>query len=282
MIEYVLVLIIMLTMLFLAKGLFTNLNNYISGYIGGYFKCLMTQGELPALGVSDSDLSRHTGAGYKCTAEFKKTDGSNQAGAGGGKNVGTTTQLSSDKPKGSTEATASRRGGSDSSAKSKSSASKRKGGNRSNSSSDDDDSARFSNNVRNRSDAYSSSDGEGDDNVRSVPMKTRDLASERTERYRAVSGEMEASIKKKTRGGGVGRATAADKIITIKATEENRPGPRTSKFNPPERRVAAIEEEPEVDMGFGYFMKWIMIAGIGIAIFIFFGGQIMNYNNSDG
>lgn len=279
MIEYILVVIIAVTMLFVAKGVFSNINNYITGYVGGYFKCLMTQGELPALGVSDGDLSKHTGAGYKCSASLQKTNVAGQDG-GGTKNVGTTTQLSSQVPKGSTKSTASSRAGvsASSSSSKKSAASKRRGMN--NSSDDDDDSTRFSASIRNRSEAYSSSDGESDDSVRSVPMSRRDLASENTSNVRPVSDEMNDAIKKKTRGGGVARRENVAKKLSL-PDDDMRPGPRRSQFKPYTRGVATMAEEPETEMGFGYFLKWIMIAGIGIAIFIFFGGQIMNYNNSD-
>lgn len=277
MIEYILVVIIAVTMLFVAKGVFSNINNYISGYVGGYFKCLMVQGELPALGVSDGDLSKHTGAGYKCSASLQKTNVA-QDGSGGTKNVGTTTLLSSQTPKGSTAATASSRAGvSSSSSSKKSAASKRKG---MNNSSDDDDSTRFSTSIRNRSEAYSSSDAEADDSVRSVPMSRRDLAAEKSENYRPISGEMNEAIKKKTRGGGISRRENTTKKLSL-PDDDMRPGPRRTQFKPYTRTVAAVAEEPETEMGFGYFLKWIMIAGIGIAIFIFFGGQIMNYNNSD-
>ncbi len=277
MIEYILVVIIAVTMLFLAKSVFSNMNKYISGYVGGYFKCLMVQGELPALGVSDGDLSKHTGAGYKCSASFDKAPIASQDGSGT-KNVGTTTSLSSEVPKGSTKATASRRSRASSSSDSKKNSASRRANNNLND--DSDDSTKFSSNLRNRSEAYSSSDSEGDDDVRSVPMARRDLSAEKSEAYRPVSGKMAADIKKNTRGGALSRREKVVKKISL-PEDDLRPGPRRSTFNPPQRGVATITEEPETEMNFGYFMKWIMIAGIGIAIFIFFGGQIMNYNNSD-
>ncbi|MBC7457237.1 MAG: hypothetical protein H7235_03090 [Bdellovibrionaceae bacterium] len=83
------------------------------------------------------------------------------------------------------------------------------------------------------------------------------------------------------RGRGTVTRDSASKKISL-PEDDLRPGPRRSQLKPPQRAVAAVAEEPETEMGFGYFLKWIMIAGIGIAIFIFFGGQIMNYNNSDG
>ncbi len=250
----------------------------MTGYVGGYLKCLMTQGELPALGVSDGDLSKHTGAGYKCSATLEKTNTAQDAG-GGTKNLGTTTQLSSTKPVGSTKDTASSRGvGSSSSSKKNSSTKQRRKA--SNDSSDDDD-TKFSSNVRNRSEAYSSSDSEGDDSVRTSPIPKKDLVSEASGVGRPVSGELNDALKKKTRGGGVnGRETRSQKVA-LSPDEELRPGPRRSTLKPPQRNVAAAVDEAETQMGFGYFLKWLMIAGIGIALFIFFGGQIMNYNNSE-
>ena len=276
MIEYILVVIISVTMLFVAKGVFSNINNYISGYVGGYFKCLMTQGELPALGVTDVDLSKHTGAGYKCSALFQKTKVAASDGSGGGKNLGTTARLSSP-PKGATQETASSRGTSSSDASKKRSSVK---DNALNNSSDNDSGTQFNSIIRNRSEPYSSSDGEGDENVRSVPMPRRDLASEKSGHSRRISGDLDSALKKKMRGRGDLRRANVPKNISA-LDDDLRPGPRRTKFNPPQRSVAAAVADPEVEMGFGYFLKWIMIAGIGIAIFIFFGGQIMNYNNSD-
>lgn len=279
MIEYVLVVIISVTMLFLVKGLFSNVNNYISGYVGGYFKCLMTQGELPALGVSDTqNLARHTSGNGKCTASLDKTKQTDLGGSGT-KNSGTTTPLSSEKSKGSTLETASRRAGASASNSKKSSQRRQSGSN--GDSSDSDDATRFSSNVKNRSEAYSTSDGEESDGVRIIPAARVDSNNSKSEAYRPITGELDAAIKKQTRGGGLGRRDNSPRNIIL-PEDDLRPGTRRSKFIPHSRAVAAIEEEPEVEMGFGYFMKWIMIAGIGIALFIFFGGQVMNYNNSDG
>lgn len=277
MIEYVLILIISVTMLFLAKGLFSNLNNYMSKYIGTYFKCLISQGELPALGVSDGDLQKHLTAGYKCSIGYEGTVvASGSANGSAAASNGSTKALSANQ--GSTAATAASRGGS-TAGKSKKEPKKR---NKSFSVNDNssDDSNRFSS-LQNRSEPYKTGDSADDDSgqVRSVPMA---VSSEprSSEKYRAVNGRLQESILNKTRGGLQSRRDNQTRLLS--SNEESlRPGPRRHKLNPPTRAVASATEEIDTELGFGYFMKWIMIAGIGIVIFIFFGGQIMNYSNSD-
>ena len=56
--------------------------------------------------------------------------------------------------------------------------------------------------------------------------------------------------------------------------------PQKRTFNPP-KWDAPKEEAKDEGFDFGNFMKWIIIAGIVIAAFILFGGQVMNYSNSD-
>jgi hypothetical protein len=39
-------------------------------------------------------------------------------------------------------------------------------------------------------------------------------------------------------------------------------------------------DDGEAGLSFGNFIRWILIAGVVVAIVIFFGGQILNYSNS--
>ena len=58
-------------------------------------------------------------------------------------------------------------------------------------------------------------------------------------------------------------------------------GPRVSIVQPQQLTTIKAEEDKPVDWGMGNFLKWILIIGMIIAIVIFFGGQILNYSNSD-
>jgi Flp pilus assembly pilin Flp len=274
MIEYVLILIIAVTMLFMAKGLFSSLNNYMTGYIGGYFRCLMTQGELPALNVSDEDLKKHLAAGYKCSIAYTAPPATGASGNASA-NVGTTNALS----QGATKATASSRGNS-AGGSSKKTPKKKTANNQNSGDGGSDDSSRFSQ-VQNRSQPYNTADSSGDQetSITSSSIAKSSMFDDKPDRSRRVSGRLQESILKNTRGGLTRRDNG--KRFLSSPEDDMRPGPRTTKLTPPQRGVAALVEEPETEMGFGYFLKWLVMAGIGIAIFIFFGGQVMNYTNSD-
>lgn len=274
MIEYVLILIITVTMLFLAKGLFSSLNNYMTGYIGGYFRCLMTQGELPALGVEEDDLKKHLSAGYSCSVAYVHPPTTPGSGAGAG-NIGTTKPLS----EGATKATAASRGAGSVAGTKKPIKKKSTQGSGGGGGGDSDDSSRFSQ-VKNRSEPYSTGDNSEDEGSRvtSSSMAKNSMYDDKPP-TRPVNKKLQDNIMKNTRGGLARRDNPKRTILN--SEDDMRPGPRTSKLVPHQRGVATIMEEPETEMGFGYFMKWIMIAGIGIAIIIFFGSQVMNYMNSD-
>lgn len=279
MVEYVLVVIISVTLLFLAKGIFSGLNNFMTSYVGGYFKCLMVQGELPALSVSDGDLNKHSSANYKCSVSYQQGTIAGDGSTGGGKTVGTIKPITT--AKGSTKETASRRSGvSNSSSASKFSKKAKKPNNRVNSDSDSNDTL-FSSSLKNRSDTYSSSDAESsseEQSVYSVSMSSPRNVQD-PEKHRTITGPQADDILKKTRGGGINRRNNAPKTTPL--ADEYRPGPRKNKLIPPTRNVAAANEQVEEPFSFGYFLKWIIIAGIVIALIVFFGGQVLNYSKSD-
>jgi hypothetical protein len=67
---------------------------------------------------------------------------------------------------------------------------------------------------------------------------------------------------------------------TVKMADEGyRFTPYKKTFTPPksEKYVEQANDEP---FELGNFFKWLIIAGIVIACFILFGGQVMNYSNS--
>ena len=70
-VEYILLLVITVSLVMGAKKAFSSLDKFINHYIGEYVICLMEYGELPSLGVSDSTQKKHMdGAGKSCDEEF--------------------------------------------------------------------------------------------------------------------------------------------------------------------------------------------------------------------
>lgn len=278
-VEYVLILIISVTLLFLARGLFSGLNNFMTSYVGDYFKCLMVQGELPALGVSDTqNLARHTSAGYKCSVNYQSTasgPGTNINPGGASTNIGTAKPISP--AQGSTKQTAARRGSS--SANNPRKSAKNTDRDALDGSLSDGGGFQFGSNVRSRNYAYNTSDAEASsDRVSSVRLG----GYGDPERYRTVSSRMQDDLLQNTRGGGVQqRGPRSRNVPLLAGDDDNRPGPRRSRFEPPTRVVATFDESVDEPFTIGHFMKWLIIAGIGIAIFILIGGQVMNYRNSD-
>lgn len=49
---------------------------------------------------------------------------------------------------------------------------------------------------------------------------------------------------------------------------------------PPERKAASLNEDDDSGFGFGQLLKMFLIAGLIVAIVVFFGSQVMNYSNS--
>ena len=70
-IEYVLLIVVIVSLIFGVKKAFNNVDDFISHYIGDYVTCLMEYGELPSLGVVAADQKKHLGGtGKKCDEDF--------------------------------------------------------------------------------------------------------------------------------------------------------------------------------------------------------------------
>ncbi len=277
-VEYVLILIISVTLLFIARGFFSGLNNFMTSYVGDYFKCLMVQGELPALGVGDTDnLAKHTTAGYKCTVNYQAATSTPGTDIGGtSRNVGTAKPIST--TQGSTKETAARRGPTEASKRARKPVKKTEPDELIGSSSGAD--FRFSSNVRNRSNSYNTMDAEPISNsVSSVRLSPSGYGD--PDRYRTVSGRMQEDLLKNTRGGGVNQRRPSSRNVPLLSEDDQRPGPRRSKFMPPTRVVAAMDDGVDEPLTFGDFLKWLIIAGIGIALFVLIGGQVLSYSKAE-
>lgn len=98
------------------------------------------------------------------------------------------------------------------------------------------------------------------------------------DKYRAIAGEelqrYEKSLPRST------RKPTSERILIPKDAEGMSFGPSVRTFVPPEKKKDLTVENQDSGFSFGYMLRWLIIAGIVVAIVIFFGGQVMNYSNS--
>lgn len=300
-IEYILLLVIVVSLVLGMRGVFSSMNNFMSDIVGGYVSCLMEYGELPSLGVEESDLKQHKdGAGKRCpypsfsaVTAFAGTSagsgGTGTSGAGGsGGNKGAAGRGAgkgssgakgsgdgSDTNKepsgsGSSSGNSSRTGrGRNSSPYSRGQISRSGGGK---STADNPQDLNSNAKIKTIDDA-GEGQGELGDGGSAVRRGSRRATPGRS-KYKALSGKMAEELD---RGARIPRKPGS----TLLATEEGyRLTVLKRTINPPDTKQK-IEEEKDESFNFGNFMKWIIIAGILIACFILFGGQVMNYSNSD-
>ncbi len=304
-VEYVLLLIITVSLLLAAKGLFVGTQEFIKSYAGNYIVCLMEYGELPQLGVNNDDLKKHQGK-PNCVAKFSIAGGATLTGgssSGGSGSFNTnsaannkSSQLANNGKNSASGANAGKDGktgsgknGSDSTDADSDGAGGGRGGRGGSSGS-------YANGRINRGGGAGVTDGAAGspdgDKVRVIDGRGDDLAfgkngdydrSSRVvyknNRYKAITGQMYDEIEKTTKK--EPRKPTSRKVASVKEEEAFRPGPRKSAFTPPERKPQAEYQDKDENFSFGYLLKWLLIAGMVIAIIIFFGGQVLNYSNSD-
>lgn len=306
-VEYILLIVVVISLVFGAKKAFSHVDDFISHYIGDYVTCLMEYGELPSLGVAAGDQKRHLdGSGKKCDEDFAGftfEDGRpSNGGAGGGGGSGSTgtgrtgtgtngnsanngnKNSSSNAAKGGSNAKSGSDSGSDSGSE--------LGGGR-NGSRSGKQQAPYAKGAINRSNSLTTNDA-FDDGGRKVRVLEEDeeakkkkknsgLAGFRSrggsygnDRYRAITGimqaEMEKTLPRKPRA-------PASTIVRLK-DDGNRLGPYSKTFTPPPVKAPQVKEEDNTGFSFGFFIRWLLIAAMILAIIVFFGGQIMNYSNS--
>lgn len=296
-VEYILIVSIAVGLIFIMKGAFSGMNTFINNYLGLYTECLMAHGELPAFGVTNSDLKEHLNSGYKCDSGFKPfTIGEGRPPVGGG---------------GGSSNLASRNGGSsgsqseNSSVNSSSNANKNSskdgksdkdgdalGRNGNGSGSSPYDEGKIKRSGRRGADGFASAgsdrsrmiedDSEGDEEGgrgrKRRPRESRIIYRDKP-RYRALLGQEAEQVTNQSSRSSIKRKPTSRAIA--KADGGGLTGPRSGLMKPPPERVAASAEEKEEGWGFGKMLKWLLIIGILVALIIFFGGQLLNYSNSD-
>lgn len=306
MIEYVLLLVVIVGLILASAKIFKTIDQGMQKYIGDYFVCLMEYGELPTLGVSDQDLKKHVGGqGRKCDNQFDAFTFENgrPATAGGGTSNGNNGNSSQNGNGRNGSASDNGRGGNtgDSSANR----------DRKESGSGGDDTGDGSDLMaRGRSGSGSSSrrpevrraeksyatldgganeqsnikvieeDGDGDDSKeRSKRRRPKKTQIGYADKYRAIGGKALQEIERTQRR----RATVRKPTSTVLKinADEGLSGPYRKTVTPPERKPDAEIKDKESGFGFGAFFKWLLIAGMVVAIIVFFGGQLLNYSNSE-
>ena len=293
-IEYVLVLILVVTMLSSLKGVFKSLDDFMYSYMGAYVSCLMEYGELPARCVEAAELKQNQGGGSSggkvCNSKFggfTLADGfrenSSRPGSGSSKNRNSSQSANS---------AASVQNKTTSPIKSSGSSLKDSDLN-SGSASNRNSSSSYANGRIKRSSNFDGT-GTADNGSESADSKTRVLEDEQVfasgrgsggirstnvvyerKRYKAITGKLAEDLNNKTK---LNRAPTSRTLQNIE--EGVRIGPRKSVFVPPEIKAAKVSEDDNSGFQFGNLIKWLMIAGMGITLFLFFGSQIMSFMNS--
>lgn len=76
------------------------------------------------------------------------------------------------------------------------------------------------------------------------------------------------------------RGEERPKAAQVAKDSEGEESLKPKKAVEPERKPAVAKVSEEVDFSFGNMLKWLLIIGIGIAIVVFFGGQILQASKS--
>ncbi len=293
-VEYILLLVITVGLAIAAKGAFTSLNNFMNHYIGEYTVCLMEYGELPTLNTTNADLSKHVGGssgGRVCDKQFEPftlAEGRPPVGSGASASSGS----SAGKTKGGSQSGGSGKGG-PSDSKSAADNNSALAGQIKNSNSGRKASP-YTNGQISRSGAYGTSDAgpeaAGGDKVKVIEEEgqkdggrygsnssrtTRRLDS--NEKYRALTGVMAAEIEKRSPQKA---PLARISTRTLASDESSRFGPFKKTFTPPDLKTQAQKEDDNSGFSFGNIIRYLIIAGMILALIVFFGGQILNYSNS--
>lgn len=282
-VEYVLLIVVVVSLVLGLKNIFSSFNDFMNAYIGDYVVCLMEYGELPSLGVGDSDQKKHTdGSGRSCNQRFADFNfGSGRPPIARGVAQGATKSANDNASTGGTKDSnyKSSKSGGDRSEKARQLRSANK-------------SSPYGGQI-NRSGGYGTADADidnGNKKVRILPDEdlSRGLKKERYSamtkasqnsggKYKAITGDLAAQIEKNS---GRKPRSNVERIRSIASESESRVGPRKRLFTPPTSIALQEKADGASDIGFGGIIRWLIIAAMVLGIVIFFGGQILNYSNS--
>lgn len=308
-VEYILLIVVVISLVMGAKKAFGHVDDFISHYIGDYVTCLMEYGELPSLGVAAADQKRHLdGSGKKCDEDFAGFtfvdgrpsngggSGSGGPGSGGTGNTGSGNNNNNSANGGNknNSANAAKGGSNNKSGSDGDSGSESElGGKRSGSRSGNKPNPYAKGQIE-RSNSLTTNDA-FDDGSRKVRVLEEDEEAKKkkknsglagfrrggsgghgNDRYRAITGIMQAEMEKT-----LPRKPRAPSSTVVRLKDDgNRLGPYSKTFTPPPVKAAPVKEDDNTGFSFGFFIRWLLIAAMILAIIVFFGGQIMNYSNS--
>lgn len=295
-VEYILIVSVAIGIIFMLKPLFGGMEKYVQNYVGDYIECLMTHGELPALGVTDSELKKHLDSSYTCNMgyqPFTLAEGRPPVGGNTSDPASRVAGGKSDAQGGSDSSSSSRssRGGSKDSSDKDSEAS---GGGRGGSGSGGNPYANGSIRRGGRTTADGiagggsdrqrliDEEGEGDElggsGRKRKPRQSRIIYRERP-RYKAILGNEAEQVVNKSERSTVKRKPSSRPVAKSEGLTFS--GPRTGFAKQPPDKPPVVEETKDGGWGFGKLLKWLLIIGMIVALLIFFGGQLLNYSNSD-
>lgn len=307
-VEYLLLAVVTLGLILGMSKVFGKLNKGAQKYMGDYIVCLMDYGELPTLGLSSgAGLSKHD-SGATCDRKFEEfTFGEGRPPVS---TPGTTSSGSTNpnNPNSNNSSITSKNGSgnnSDSKNKTNSQNSDGAGGasdlakaGEDGSSGSSSKSPYKSGQVQRKGDVYGTLDGgssegrsrvidsgEDDDAAGAGGRNRRQGRRGRNntiyygENYRAITGgKAFDALNKQLKKTQARKPTATIRSI---AKEDGRVSASYRKeITPREEMKAPPPSSDDGKFTFGNFMRWLLIAGMVIAIVIFFGGQVMNYSNS--
>lgn len=284
-IEYVLLLVITITMIMLAMGqIFKPLGTFMQDYMGTYVACMLSSGELP--GLKGEDKLKE--ANSLCSVGFGAGKGSTGAGANGNNQNGENGNNSGSGTSGSNSNNAGKN------------AKNNKSG--SGSGSESSDGSGGSNNSGNyyagsqsrramfgRSRMISSDGGESSDNgnqkryVNALNGKGERFFRQRNQsipismnngRGLAISGFTEEMRKKQER-----KIQSEPRVLPKSENEDFSKPERRSIVKPPPP-VKKVELQKDEEVTFGGFFKYIFIAVIILLIIILGGGQMFEMSKT--
>jgi hypothetical protein len=302
-VEYILLLVITVSLVIGATKAFRNMNDFMNRYIGEYVVCLMEYGELPSLGTTEANLKKHLGggSGRKCDQEFSgfTFEGGRSPLGGGGGSGGSSASGSASSAKNNNS------NSKNSSANASKDGSEKGGGkDASDSAGNADGSDRGGGSgrkaapyaqgkiIRASTNNYGTADAGGGDQKTKVideeeggngrkkdsnNYSSTTRVGKANDRYRAITGTMAKEIEKRQpkKANPVRRSVRA-----LAGDEGNRFTPYKKVLPPREYKEKESKDDDNSSFGFGYIIRWLIIAGMVLAIIVFFGGQVMNYSNS--
>ena len=309
-VEYILLIVVVVSLVMGAKKAFGHVDDLISHYIGDYVTCLMEYGELPSLGVAAADQKKHLdGTGKKCDEDFAGftfEDGRPSNGGGGPGSGGTGTGGTGKTGSGNNDNSANNGNKNNSSNAAKDGSNNKSGkdggsdsgsdlgaGGGRNGSKSGKQQTPYAKGEVSRSNSLTTNDA-SDDGSRKVRVLEEDEEAKKkrknsgagfrsrggsyggNDRYRAITGFMQAEMEKT-----IPRKPRAPSSTIVRLKDDGfRLGPYSKSFTPHVVKPPTVKDDDNSGFSFGFFIRWLLIAAMILAIIVFFGGQIMNYSNS--